>query len=223
MKKIIDSLNTLLNKITYNSNGYLLLELELISFINDEENQISSREINQIISREIIAVDTKIDVNEMLHEDNTNQIYKMCDEFINIRINNSFVNASKDEKLTAANHWKKFVDFVEQDNVHEFMTIVKNAIPQVASNQNILFVTANESTKIVGNSKLFAIESKFNSKYNTNYKMIFITKEDWKKFYSTYSKDKVYEYQDESEFVNDDKNTITLAENIFGNEKINIE
>ncbi|MDE5631182.1 MAG: DNA polymerase III subunit gamma/tau, partial [Bacilli bacterium] len=66
LKKLIDSLNSLLNKINYNSNGYLLLELELISFINDDENQISNRDINQIISREIISSDEKIDVNQMI-------------------------------------------------------------------------------------------------------------------------------------------------------------
>ena len=33
ISKIIDSLNTLLAKINNNSNGYLLLEMELISFI----------------------------------------------------------------------------------------------------------------------------------------------------------------------------------------------
>ena len=45
LKNVIHALNELLNKLNSSSNGYLLLELELISFINDENNQLSNLEI----------------------------------------------------------------------------------------------------------------------------------------------------------------------------------
>lgn len=109
LKSIINSLNLLLNRFNYNSNGFLLLELELISFINDDDNKLTNREINQIISREIIELDTKVDVNNLLRTDNSNQIYNICDEFINIRINNSFVNCSKEFKNEFNAVWKKFI------------------------------------------------------------------------------------------------------------------
>lgn len=222
LKKLIDSLNTLLNKINANSNGYLLLELELISFINDEDNQISNREINQIISREIINVDTKIDVNKMLDNGNSNQIYKICNEFVDLRINNTFVGCSKEDKAQVLELWKKFSTFIQKENIIELINIVKNSMPQVASQSYILLLAKSESNKIVGNSKLFDIECKFNNEYNSNYKMIFISKSDWDNFMKSYDKNKVYELLDESEYINDDQNSIKLAENIFGNEKIEI-
>ena len=39
----------------------------------------------------------------------------------------------------------------------------------------------------------------------------------------TYSKDKIYEYEEESEFINEDSSSIEVAENIFGNNLINLE
>lgn len=223
LKKMIDSLNNLLNKINYNSNGYLLLELELISFINDEDNQISNREINQIISREIISTDDKIDVNDMIKDNGSSQIYRICEEFENIRVNNTFVNANKEEKVKAGEVWKKFSTYVKDNNLTEFFSIIKSATLQVASSTNIIFVSASDSIKIVGNSKLYDLESKINSLYSTEYKFIFITKNEWDKFMSGYSKDRVFEFIDESEYINENANTVKLAENIFGNEKLNIE
>lgn len=220
---MIDSLNNLLNKINYNSNGYLLLELELISFINDEDNQISNREINQIISREIISTDDKIDVNDMIKDNGSSQIYRICEEFENIRVNNTFVNANKEEKVKAGEVWKKFSTYVKDNNLTEFFSIIKSATLQVASSTNIIFVSASDSIKIVGNSKLYDLESKINSLYSTEYKFIFITKNEWDKFMSGYSKDRVFEFIDESEYINENANTVKLAENIFGNEKLNIE
>ena len=73
-----------------------MLELELVSFINDDEVNLSSRDINQIISREIISKDTKVDVNEMLTT-NDSSYYKVTKEFINTRINNTLVSASKEK------------------------------------------------------------------------------------------------------------------------------
>ena len=44
IKKLIESLNDISGKLNYSSNGFLMLELELISFINDDETKLSSKE-----------------------------------------------------------------------------------------------------------------------------------------------------------------------------------
>lgn len=105
LKNMIDKINELLGKLNQNSDGYLLLELELISFIKDDEIKISKREVNQIISQEIIKVDTKIDVNTLLKPEEINH-YKMSDKFIDVRINNTFAGASKEYKLKHLNYGK---------------------------------------------------------------------------------------------------------------------
>lgn len=223
LKKIINSLNELLNRFNYNSNGFLLLELELISFINDEDNKLTNREINQIISREIIRVDTKVDINNLLHLDNSNQIYNICEDFINIRINNSFVNCSKEYKSEFMNIWKNFVTDLKKDDVIDLLNVVSKVIPQVVSDQYAILLSKSESIKIVGNSKLFEIESKFNSKNSTGYKFIFISTEDWDNFMKEYDKAKKYDIIDEKEYINNDTNSVKLAEDIFGNENLKID
>lgn len=223
LKKIIEVLNQLYSKLNYSSNGFLLLELELISFINDEDNQISNREINQIISREIISVDTKVDVNSMIDKDYGKQVYKINDDFINVRINNTFVNCNKDFKIKFMDYWNKFLSDLKRENITEFLNIVTKAVPQVVSDNYTIFVTKSESIKIVGNSKLYEIENKFNSITNMNYKFIFICGTDWKEFMESYEKTKKYDIMDESEFINTDGNSISLAENIFGSDKLKID
>ena len=115
LKDLISSLNNLINKLNSNSNGYLLLELELISYINDDKYRLSSRDINQIISREIISTSNKIDINNYIKED-SQQYYKICDEFINIRVNNSFVDASKTLKKEFVDKWNEFKQKIISDN-----------------------------------------------------------------------------------------------------------
>lgn len=223
LKKIIDSLNSLLSKLNANSNGYLMLELELINFINDDSNQITSREINQIISREIISLDTKIDVNEMIDESKNTQIYKICDDFINIRINNSFVDCNKNEKIKFSSLWSNYIKHITDENIKEFLVLTKGVMPQVVSENYVLFVTNSESVKMVINSKLYDIEVSFNSYSSTNYKMIYISKKDWGNYMSTYDKNKKYELLDESEYISNDSNSLRLAEETFGSDLINVK
>ena len=215
VKKLIEALNGIIPKLNYSSNGYLLLELELLGFINDEDNKI--------ISREIINLDTKFDVNSMLNKEENQQIYNICDDFINIRINNTFVGANKEAKVSATELWNNFKEHAKKENLTEFFSIMKSSTLQVASNDYIIFVTSSASIKTVANSKLYELETKFNSFAKTSYKMIFISKSDWDEFMKTYDKTKKYIMEDESSFIIDNKGSIKSAEELFGNDKMIIE
>ena len=222
LKKIINSLNDLLGKLNSNSNGFLMLELELVSFINDDEVNLSSRDINQIISREIISKDTKVDVNKMLTS-NDSSYYKVTKEFIDTRINNTLVAASKENKLAFIELWKEFYACLDNNDLKEFKTIVKNSIPQIVSNDYALLVTKSESTKIIGNKKLHELEIQLKKFLNKEYKFLFLNEQEWKKFLSTYDKDKKYELIDETIYINKDDNSCQLAESIFGSNNVNME
>lgn len=222
LKKIINSLNELLGKLNNNSNGFLMLELELISLINDEEINLSNRDINQIISREIISSTSKVDVNDMLNNDESSY-YKISEEFLNIRINNTLVNASKDCKVKFLEKWKEFYKKLETEDVKEFKIVIKNSIPQIVSPNYGLLVTKSESSKVIGNKKLRDIEMKYKSYFNEDYNFIFLNESDWKKFLSSYDKDRMCEIQDEEKFINKDDNSCHLAESIFGSANVNIE
>lgn len=223
LKKIIEKLNDLLNRLNYSSNGFLLLELELVTFINDDENKITNREINKIISREIINDESKIDINNLINFNNINNLYNICDEFINIRLNNCFVNCSKDYKLKFVDKWKNFNNKLKTENVIDLLNISTKTSPQVVSDSYALLISKSESIKIVGNSRLFDLESKFNSIFNLNYKFIFISQTDWDEYMKNYDKSLKYDMIDESKYINSDSNSIKLAEDIFGNEKMKVD
>ena len=222
LRKIINSLNELLGKINSNSNGFLMLELELISFINDDEINLSSRDINQIISREIISKDIKVDVNNMLTS-NDSGYYKVDKEFIDVRTNNVLVNASKENKIAFIELWKNFYNYLENNDEKEFRNIVKNSVPQIVSDFYALLVTKSESSKLIGNKKLHDLEILFKKVTDKEYKFIFLNEQEWKKFLTTYDKEKKYEIIDESEFINKDDNSCQLAESIFGTNNVNME
>lgn len=223
LKKIINRLNELINNLSSNSNGFLLLELELISFINDEDNMLSTREANEIISREIISKDSKINIKEMIKEDKNSQIYNVCDKFIDIRINNSFVNANKEHKSIMTDNFTKLESIINEKGLNEFKTLIKHVKVQVVGDAYALLLTNTESSKYIGNSKLYNFETLYNSEFNSNYKFIFITVKEWDNYMKNYNKEKVYELMNEDEYINQFGGSLELASNLFGNDNLNIE
>ena len=215
LKNMIDKINELLGKLNQNSDGYLLLELELISFIKDDEIKISKREVNQIISQEIIKVDTKIDVNTLLKPEEINH-YKMSDKFIDVRINNTFAGASKENKLKTSELWKEFNEYINNNGINEYKIFKDKVVIAAASDSYIILQTGSESLKTIGNSKLYDIEQLFNNKNNTNYKMIFIKAPEWNNIVSKFDKNKTYEMMDESEFINVTDSSVDTAQDLFG-------
>ncbi len=217
LKNMIDRINDLMSKLNQNSDGYLLLELELISFIKDDEVKISKKEVNQIISQEIIKVDTKIDVNSLLKPEEVNH-YKLNDKFVETRINNTFVGASKDNKVNASDKWNNFMDYVNENGINEFKLFKDKVVIAAASDEYIILQTGSESLKTIGNSKLYDIEQLFNNKNETNYKFIFIKADEWKSIVSKFDKNKKYKLIDESEFIQTKESSVDIAKDLFGKE-----
>ena len=223
LKKIIDSLNELSGRLNSNSNGFLMLELELLSFINDDNNRITNREIDQIISREIISLDTQVDVNSMIKDNNNAKYYNITDDFTKVRINNTFVDASKDAKVKAFEDYKKVIDSITKEDNKEFSSIIKKITLQVASDEYILFLANTDSIKIVGNSKLFEFENLFKRVTDHEYKIMFINKKDWDSFMNGFDKTKKYELMSEDPYINKGDSSVSMAKELFGSETINVE
>ena len=53
------------------------------------------------------------------------------------------------------------------------------------------------------------------SKYNSKYKLIFITDKEWKELLSNFDKDKKYKLMKEDKYVNESADTVSLAESLF--------
>ena len=218
IKEIIKILNELLININSITNGYLLLQLNLLSFINSDDNQMSTREIEQIISSEIISSSSKVELDNMINENKA--YYDICEKFIDIRINNAFTGASKELKKEFLDKWNDFIKQIKKDDLKELIHITRDAEPMVVSYTNVLFVVDRESAKMVANNKLDVLENSFNSKED-KYKMIFITRSEWDNYMKNYDKTKIYKYIDDSEYINEELSQ-SLAKDLFGDD-VNIE
>ena len=213
IKEIIKILNDLLISLNNTTNGYLMLQLNLLSFINSDDNKMSNREIDQILSKDIIP-------KEMYEGDNSTY-YNINDKFIDIRINNAFTGCSKELKNDFLTKWNEFVSYVKKEDIKELYNITKDSVPVVVSPTNIVLSTKREALKTVGNSKLDVLEARFNQQYKTDYRMIFITETEWKKRALTFDKNKTYELIDDSEYINNNGSQ-GLAEELFG-DNVNVE
>jgi DNA polymerase III subunit gamma/tau len=213
IKEIISILNDLLVGINNTTNGYLMLQLNLLSFINSDDNKMSSREIDQILSKDIIPED--------IYNSELASYYNVCDKFIDVRINNAFVGCTKELKNELLEKWKEFVAYVKKEDIKELYNITKDSNPVVVSPTNIVFSTKREAIKTVANSKLDLLENKFNSMYKTSYKMVFITDAEWKTRATSFDKNKKYELINDDEYINN-QGSQGLAEELFGND-VNVE
>ena len=213
IKEIIKILNDLLMNINNTTNGYLMLQLNLLSFINADENKMSSREIDQIVSKEIVKND--------IYSNTQDAYYRVCDEFINIRVNNAFTGATKELKNEFIENWNKFIEDIRNEDNKELLNIIKDSIPNVVSPTNVIFSTKREAIKTLGNSRLDIVENNYNNAFNTKYKMLFLTETEWKKQASLFDKNKKYEYINDDEYINN-AGSQGLAEELFGKD-INVE
>lgn len=175
---------------------------------NLEENKIEKDTKN--ISQEII--ENKIDNNLQ----QVNNI--ISDDLINIRINNSFANASKSMKSELESNMDQLLDNLKKDtNLYSLMIDVEVG---VVSSTNILFVCDTEATARLLNEN----DCLLGEYLNTDKKLVFVEQLKWQKLVTDYKnklKNKVkYEYIEEPKIEEKKSEIEDLANNIFGSEII---
>lgn len=220
---VIYNLSALINDLEscyYKSNQYTLIIANIIKSIkiieNNEINQTSEviepilNNINQneIISREIID-DGIININE---------------EILQIRINNSFVNANINIKNNFIKIWSEFITSLFDTNEKKLESLLKLTTVEVVSPTNVLLSTDSYSNSVLLNAMSEQISILLLNNYNLDIKIICLDKNEWlkekEKFIKIKNK-KLYELIPEPKLVVEEK-IINNAENIFGSELIEI-
>lgn len=237
-----------LNKITSNFNSivnpFTLIKVELITlnYFPGNNNVNISQEIKEECKEIVENCGNKVKVVENVENNvnfTKNEIKSVENVIVNnfskvdvekvksIRINNSFVNVSKECKIKFTSLWKEFIDKLSIESQYQLLGYIENSNIEVVSPTNVLFSLKSESEAIIFNENLMSIENSFNEHNKTDYKFYALSKDEWiiekQKFIS--NKNKVYEYIEEK---NDDKivdsvKTFDLAEDIFGNDVIEVK
>ena len=228
LKELIFKLNNLVMAFNSIVNPFTLIKAELISLnyfpgnnlVDISQNEQSESKINVKAENKLIPKKISSDFEELstINQDKFN-----INKIKEIRINNSFVNASKDLKNAFINQWNDLINRLTIDNDFNVLGYIENAGVVVVSKTNVIFSFNNESESIIFNNNVSLIEDKFNEINSVNYKFIALSLDEWNveknKFINNKSKN--YEYINEQE-IEDDFETKNLAEDIFGNDIIEV-
>lgn len=227
IKNLIYKINSLVSNFNSFVNPFTLIKVELLTnyfpgnnFVNISR-EIENHEKNVISCNKVL--ERKYDVKENINE---NYINLNVDKIKNIRVNNSFVDASKENKKRFTDLWKKMCNNLTVENNYNILGYFVNLSIEVVSSTNVIFSFPNINDAILFNNNVNIIEEYFNNVNNNVYKFIALSNDEWQleknKFIS--EKNKKYEYIDESILTVDEKEikNKNVAEDIFGNDIIEI-
>jgi len=211
-----------------------LVKIILFSYVALNKHKISQAD-SKIISQEIIS--REIILNQKLSQDNNPEITEITENknilpapeikpnLIKIRINNSFVGATKQAKEEFKKSWEIFISKATAKNNIEILSIIEDINIEVVSPTNVLFSHKSPSTTLLFNQLLENLEQEFNKSEKLNLKFICLTEEEWKKEKSKYiaNKDKNYIYIKEPENEEKDNKVLNSAISIFDESTIEVK
>ena len=238
------------------SNCYLkkdaltLIKIVILSKIKTQNRVESIKNSDKIISREIISKEinnendfkidtiTEISNNKEQPKEITKHLNQIVmpshsEEEINklkkIRTNNVFITASKINKESFSINWNKLKKDIKYKN-SDLYSKIEDAEVEIVSD-NIAVLSINTETAVyLFNSNLETIEEEYNTKFNKQYKIICLLKQECNKAKEEYikNKNKKYVYMEENlseiatkEIATDEKSNSAFE--IFGKDLIEIK
>ena len=232
LKNILDeTLKLDINKTSINY--YDVIETIIITNLDSVPQNIISREINSdsfvepTKKNDNIVSDVELekestDLDEVIVKNNNSlQNVNNIDQLVRIRINNSFVKATKKEKEITEKNYKKNIEKLKKEN--DIYSLILDTNVGVVSPTNILIVCDSEASANLLNEKSSKIigVSGFDGKVP-----VFVSEKRWSELKNEFQDNKekgyVYSYIDEPKNENND-DLINMADNIFGNENIIVE
>jgi len=143
-----------------------------------------------------------------------------------IRINNAFVNPSKELKIKFIEVWNDFINYLNQINEFKIIGFIENSKVEVVSEYGVILSFESETNAIIFNQNLEEIENTFFEKFKNKIKLVALSSDEWLKEKSEFikNKNKKYEYQDEKNIIKEENMKIkSIAEDIFGEDIIEIK
>ena len=234
VKLIINKLNSVVNNFNSLINPFILIKIELLTlnyFPGNNDVNISQSKENVNVEKDI--KNNKQTENFITNHDNIDNVNinsdkneKKIEDVKYLRINNSFVDASKDYKINFKNNWNKLINDLSFENDYSLLGYIETANVEVVSSKNVIFSFKSDNEAILFNNNIETIEVKYNESNNSNYKFIALSINEWKvekqKFID--NKNKVYKYLDEDDIINNesDSKAKNIADDLFGDNIVEI-
>ena len=167
------------------------------STINKQENSLRNNNVsmgNSDNSNKNTVVDnatSKSKKNKVIHKPLIN---------INIRINNCFVDASKEVKASVTNSWIEFMNYLMNID-RNLISLLADINVLAASDKYVLIQSTNEATNALINESITSLEKNYSDFAGLNYRFAAVNDELWKKEVEKYRnnvKNKIkYNYMEE--------------------------
>lgn len=234
VKLIINKLNSVVNNFNSLINPFILVKIELLTlnyFPGNNNVNISQSKENVNVKKDI-KNNKKMEKFITNHDNidnvniNSDKNEKKIEDVKYIRINNSFVDASKNYKINFKNNWNKLLNDLNFENDYSLLGYIETANVEVVSSTNVIFSFKSDNEAILFNNNIETIEVKYNEANNSNYKFIALSINEWnvekQKFID--SKNKVYKYLDENDIINNesDSKAKNIADDLFGDNIVEI-
>ena len=226
----IDIFNKTNNDMKNSNQEKTLLELAIIKLLdikNIKQHEVVS-EIKQAENKDkktLIQKEKKIIENEKVIpkiKKPDEKVIEKIKAIKSLRINNTLAKFNRKELLNIKNKIDNFKDYILDMDYSQFASmIVSDAILKAASDENLVFVFENANLSDFFNENLPIIEKLACEVLGKKYKIISTYSSDWEVIKKEFnSKTKTYEYQEETENLEDilkndeEENEIV---SIFGN------
>lgn len=214
---IIVDLNDLLGKLNINVNPFVLIEITLLKYIKKQNNLhlSTSDDINNYFPGNNLNNKQPVELgnNQTSIPDkaskkaastktlgNKTKTAKEVSIDVSIRINNCFVDASKDEKNKVTSSWMDFMNYL-MDNDRNLVSLLADSHILAASWKYSLLQSKNESTNDLINMEIDKIEKYYKSFSDIDMLFAAVNDDLWKKEVEKYRinlKNKIkYKYIDE--------------------------
>ncbi len=220
---IIVDLNDLLGKLNINVNPFVLIEITLLKYIKKQNNsQLSTNNEannyfpgNNLNNKQYVELgNNQMSIPEKASKKvastktlgNKTKTAKEVSIDVSIRINNCFVDASKDEKNKVTSSWMDFMNYL-MDNDRNLVSLLADSHILAASGKYSLLQSKNESTNDLINMEIDKIEKYYKSFSDIDMLFAAVNDDLWKKEVEKYRinlKNKIkYKYIDEKVLSSD--------------------
>ena len=213
---MINNLNELLNTIKFGSYPSILLLVNLLKTVEyldgkDKKSSIMSYMSDKNVDdkeKDKNIVEDKIISREIFPEINNDE---KIEKIKQIRINNTFVSASKNFLNDIKLKWNTISDYILDEKFELAAGLLADTNPAVVGLNNIILVSKYESSALRINDNLSVVEQLINKVYNKNFSIIAISNNDWEKEKNKYIENvkKGYKYiyiEEEKQEFNDSQN-----------------
>ena len=221
-KKLILELNNLMNDINIYVSPYLLLKTVFISYMTDGKP-------SKIVKKEVESEDLPLKIEEKVEKNDKNYFpgNNLDDKITKLkeaRLNNVFVDPSKEILKDQQKKWEEFIKKLDDSNL---LSLLVDSKIVVSSKDYAVIVTELEATSHLINASIYKIEKEYNKINKGDIKLISTTIDGWeslKKEYVKNTKNKVkYELIEESKIGYNEEVLKNIAEDVFKNVKIEME